>query len=244
MPDAPTPPAPESTNGKAKRAKAGFISQSLVDAIDLADTCHQEATKPDVAAKLAERDWSAADQASLGTQLDQAEHLQTQIAAARAGKGTRTQEESDAREKLLTALDPILKGARRTFAGDDAQRAAFGIGQNLSNAVTGELIRVAKYARDQLTGTPPKIVLKGVIQAEITAIATQADAYDQANWAQSQAQQTASALLQDLRTLVETSINPLRRELQLTADMAYPHRVETNAAQRKAFGLQADRPLA
>lgn len=50
-----------------------------------------------------------------------------------------------------------------------------GIGQNLSNAVTGEFIRVAKYALDQLTGTPPKNVLKGVIQAEITAIVTQAD---------------------------------------------------------------------
>lgn len=204
----------------------------------------KEAAKPDVAAKLAERDWSAADQTSHGTQLDQAESLQTQIAAARAGKGTRTQEEEAARTALLTSLDPILKGARRTFAGDDAQRAAFGIGQNLSNAVTGELIRYAKYARDQLTGTPPKIVLKGVIAAEIIAIATLTDAYDQAHWAQSQAQQTASALLQDLRTLVEQKINPARREVQLTADMAYPHRVETNAAQRKAFGLQADRPLA
>ncbi|MBK8095434.1 MAG: hypothetical protein IPK32_26575 [Verrucomicrobiaceae bacterium] len=46
----------------------------------------------------------------------------------------------------------ILKGTRRSFAGDDAQRAAFGIGQSLSNAVT-----------------PPKIVLKGVIAAESTA---------------------------------------------------------------------------
>jgi len=244
MPDAPTPaPVPTNTD-KATRAKPGFISQSLVDAIDLAYTCQQEAAKPAVAAKLAERDWSAADQTKLGTQLAKTDVLQTQIAAARAGKGTRTQEEEAARAALLTALDPILKGARRTFPNDDAQRAAFGIGQNLSNAITGELIRYAKYARDQLTGTPPKIVLKGVIATEITAIATQADAYDQANWAQAQAQQTASALLQDLRTLVETSINPLRRELQLTADMAYPHRVETNAAQRKAFGLQPDRPLA
>ncbi|MFN0079697.1 MAG: hypothetical protein ACKVY0_24805 [Prosthecobacter sp.] len=244
MPDAPTPAPEPASNGKAKRAKAGFISQSLVDAIDLADDCHLEAAKPEVAAKLAERDWSAADQTKLGEHLVKADDLQNDIAEARAGKGTRTQEESEAREKLLTALDPILKGARRTFASDDAQRAAFGIGHNLSNAITGEVLRHAEYARDQLTGTPPKIVLKGVIATEITAIATLADKYKNADWAQAQAQQTASALLQDLRTLVETKINPARRELQLTADMAYPHRVETNAAQRKAFGLQVDRPLA
>ena len=244
MPDTPTPAPEQPDNGKSKRAKPGFISQSLVDAIGLAETCHQEAAKADVAAKLAERDWTAADQTQIGEFLEQSDTLQTQIASARAGKGSRTQEENEAREKLLTALDPILKGACRTFAGDVAQRAAFGIGQNLSNADTAELIRVAKYARDQLTGTPSKIVLKGVIAAEITAIATQADAYDHANWAQAQAQQTASALLQDLRSLVEQEINPLRRDLQHAADMAYSHRIETNAAQRKAFGLQPDRPLA
>lgn len=244
MPDEPMPAPETSPASKPPRAKPGFISQSLENAINLADTCHQEAAKPEVAAKLAEREWTAADQTQLDGHLSQSEALQSQIAAARAGKGSRTQEESQARQALLTALDPILKGARRTFANDAAQRAAFGIGQNLRNAATLELIRVAKYARDQLTGAPPQIILKGVIPAETAAIATLAGAYDQADWAQGQAQQNASALLQQLRTLVENHINPLRRELQLAADMAYPHHIETHAAQRKAFGLQADRPLA
>lgn len=244
MPDTPTPaPEPNNNNGKPKRAKPGFISQSLSDAIDLADDCLLEAEKPEVASKVAEREWSAADQTKLRQLLGKTETLLTQIAEARAGKGTRSQEEKEAHGKILIALDPILKGARRTFAHDAAQRAAFGINKNLSNADIDELIRYAKYARDQLTGTPPKIVLKGALATEITAIATLASAYEKTDWATSQAQGKASAILQDLRTLIETEINPLRRDLQHAADMAYPHRVETNAAQRKAFGLQPDRPL-
>ena len=240
MPDAPTPPTP----AKSTRAKSKFISKDLLEAINLADDCHLEAAKPDIAPALAARAWTAADQTKLGTALTQSDDFQSQIATARAGKGTRTEEETQARTDLLTDLDPILKGVRRTFPDSDAQRAAFGIGQNLSNADTGELVRVAKYARDQLTGTPAKIVLKGVIAAEVAAIATLADKYEQADWAQSQAQQKASDLLLKLRALVETGINTLRRDLQHAADMAYPHRLETNAAQRKAFGLQPDRPLA
>jgi len=246
MPDTTTPatPAPATEAAKATRAKAGFISKDLIEAIDLADDCHQEAAKPDTAPKLTERDWTAADQTQLGTLLTQCESLQTEIANARAAKGTRGEEETKARLEVLTALDPILKGARRTLVDSDAQRAAFGIGANLSNADSGELIRVAKYARDQLTGTPPAIVLKGVIAAEITAIATLATKYGSADWAQSQAQQKATDLLLKLRALIEQKLNPHRRDLQHAADMAYPHRLETNAAQRKAFGLQPDRPLA
>ncbi|MBK8090551.1 MAG: hypothetical protein IPK32_00750 [Verrucomicrobiaceae bacterium] len=136
----------------------------------------------------------------------------------------------------------MLKGTRRTFAGDDAQLAAFGIGQNLSNAVTCELIRVAKCARDQLTGTPPKIVLKGVIAAEITAIATLADAYDQANWAQSQAQQTASTLLQDLRpSSNKTSTPPAANS---TSPPTWPPPASQNERRPpKPFGLQPGRLL-
>jgi len=241
MPDNTTPAAPVPT--KPTRASAGFISQRLIDAINLASDCHLEAAKTDLAPKLTERDWKAADQTKLGQLLTQTDTLQNKIAAARAGKGTRSEEETTARAELLTALDPILKGVRRTFAHSDAQRASFGIGQNLSNADTTELLRVATYTSDQLTGTPPKTVLKGILPAEITAIATLVNKYDQANWAQGQAQHAASQLLDQLRALIDNEINPLRRDLQHAADMAWPHRLETNAAQRKAFGLQPDQAL-
>ena len=244
MPDSPTPTVPTPpTNGKTPRAKSGFISRDLLDALSLADDCHLEAAKPDIAPALTLRAWTAADQTKLGGLLTQSDDFQNQIADARAGKGTGTEEETKARAELLTALDPILKGVRRTFANSDAERSAFGIGQNLSNADTAELLRFAKYARDQLSGTPPKAVLKGVLATEIAAIATLADKYEAAGWAQGQAQQKASDLLLKLRALVENEMNPLRRDLQHAADMAYPHRIETNAAQRKAFGLQPDRPF-
>jgi len=50
-------------------------------------------------------------------------------------------------------------------------------------------------------------------------------------------------VLDQFRVLVDNELNPPRRDLQHAAEMAWPHRVETNAAQRNAFGLQADRPL-
>jgi hypothetical protein len=78
----------------------------------------------------------------------------------------------------------------------------------------------------------------------VPSITTRVSKYGEANWAQGQAQQAATQLLDQLRALIDNDLNSLGRDLQHAADVAWPHRVETNAAQRKAFGLQPDRPMA
>ena len=240
--DPPTPPAP-----KTPRAKPGFIDQGLEDAITLADDCHREAAKTDVAPKLLERHWTAADQQALGDSLGRCDGFKKQIKEARTGKRIRSAGEDEARTALIVALDPILKGARRTYPDGSAERSAYGIGESLANSSTSDLLALAVYAVGQLApganNTPPKDTLKGVLPAEIATLGQLVAEYKDADWAHGDAQQTASRLLAQLRSEVEDKLNPLRRDCQGAADQAYTHRDPTNAAQRRAFGLQPDRPL-
>ena len=88
MPVTTTPPAPEQpSNDKPPRAKAGFLSKDLLDAINLADDCHLEAAKPDIAPVLQARAWSAADQTKLGGLLTQSDDFQNQNATAHSDPG-------------------------------------------------------------------------------------------------------------------------------------------------------------
>lgn len=249
MPDNTTPatPTPEPTPEKPKRAKPGLISKALLDAIHDAEDYRDEAAKAENVAALAERDWDAAHQTQLSTDIANANALITQITAARADKGSSTLDEAAARTALVQALTPIQIGAKRTFADDAAQKKAFGIGTGLTTLSVDDLIALAVYADSQIStknGQPAKVKLKGVTAHEITAIATLATQYGQADTQQSDAQQKAAALLLQLNDLVTNKLNPHRRDLQHAADMAWPHFIETNAVKRDAFGLQADRPLA
>lgn len=156
-------------------------------------------------------------------------------------------EEEAARKELHIALDPIIKGARRTYPDGAPERAAYGIGKSLPNASTSDLLGYATYADSQLApganNAPPKAVLKVVLPAEVAAISALVTKYKDADWAQADAQKKASQLLAQLRVEVEDTLNPKRRDLQGAADQAYTDRDPLNAAQRQAFGLQASRPL-
>ena len=235
----PTPAAPQSSRG--------FISQKLEDDITLAAVCAQEAGKPAIATALDIRDWSATDQAALIASLAVCTGYKATIKDLRTGKLTRTDEEDAAREEILHALDPILKGARRSHADLSAERKAYGIGEGVSSHSTQDLLDLAVYAFGQLApgvgNTPAKDKLKGVLPEEIAALDTLRIKYENANWAQGDAETKAVALLAKLKKEIQETLNLLRRDLQGTADQAYTHRDPINAAQRKAFGLQADRPL-
>lgn len=245
----PPDPVPTTTNPPAKpsRAKPGFIDRELQDAITLATDLHRQAGKADNAPALTLREWDAAEQSRLGASLVRCDQLLDRLRVARAGKGARTKDEEAARRQLLEALDPILKGARRTFPEDSPERAAYGIGEALSTRSTVDLLRIAGYAFHQLisdTGyAPPKAVLKGVLTNEIVIVGALHGRYRQADWAQEDMEQSAAQILAELRHEVEDVLNPKRRDLQGAADQAWTHRNPVNAAQRKAFGLQPDRPL-
>jgi len=240
-------PAPTNPTPKPARAKPGFIDRDLQDDITLATDLRRQAGKAEYAPTLAQRAWDAAEQSRLGASLDRCDRLIDRLRVARTGKGSRTKEEEAARKQLLTALDPILKGARRTFPEDSSERGAYGIGEDLANRSTVDLLRIAHFAFNQLisaTGyAPPAAVLKGVLLNEIIVVGALHGRYRQADWAQEDGQQSAEELLAELRHEVEDVLDPKRRDLQGAADQAWTHRDPLHAARRKAFGLQPDRPL-
>ena len=240
-------PTPTNPTPKPSRAKPALIDRELQDALTLAGNCHRVATKAENATLLAQRAWGVTEQSQLDVSLRRCDDLIDRLRVARTGKGSRTKDEEAARKNLLEALDPILKGARRTFPEDSPERAAYGIGEALSTRSTDDLLGVAKYAFKQLmsqTGyAPPKAVLKGVIFNEIVIVGSLHRRYREADWAQGDQQKSAEQLLAALRHEVETVLNSRRRDLQGAADQAWTHRDPVNAAQRKAFGLQSDRPL-
>ncbi len=229
---------PKKTSGKR-----GFLDRGLEDDFTLAGNCHREAVKPEVAPKLLERAWTAANQLALGESLDRCGKIVLRLKALRTGKITRTDEEEADRAELLAALAPILKGARRSYPNGSAERAAYGIGEKLANRSTRDLLGFAAYGFAQLGGAAPKDTLKGVLPAEIAALDTLHQKYRNADFAQADAQKDSATLLAELRAEVEQTLNPLRRDLQGAADQAFTHRDKLNAEQRKAFGLMPDRPL-
>ena len=243
MPDSTTPPVAPVLS----RAKPGFIDQDLEDAQILAENCHREAAKPGVTPLLVEREWVAADQTALGDSLSRCGAFVQQLKEVRTGKKTRTKDEQKARALLLVALDPVIKGSRRKYADGSAERRAYGIGARLSSAGTPTLYDAAVYGFGQLQpgagGTAAKDTLKGVLPSEIATLGTLATDYKNADWLQGDAQREAAKTLAKLRLEIESTLSPLRRDLQGAADQAYTHRNPVNAAQRKAFGLQPDRSL-
>jgi hypothetical protein len=248
-PSASNPPQPEPAPGPGP--KRGEINRATLDDIALADKCAAAASEDDNTATLQQRAWTSQNQTDLTAAVAQAEDFVRQIKAARAGKRTRTQDETAAREELLAALDPILTGAKRTFPDGAGERTLFGVGENIANHTTHDLWRLARDTHKNLTpgkaddGTskPPAYTLKGVQPDEIAALGTLAQKYKDADFAQADTGLTAAELLDQLNKLMDETLNPLRRDLQLTADQAWPYRESTNRSKRMAFGLPANRPV-
>ncbi len=243
-------PAPDPTptpTPASKRAKRGFIDQAVEDNITLAGKCQQEAAKVDVAPLVELREWTLEKQTNLTASLGRCDGYINNLRALRVASEDSTDDEAKARLALLIGLDPIVKGARRKYPSGAPERAAYGVGANLSSASTADLYTAAVYSAAQLSpgtgNTPPKDILPGVRATEITVIAQLAETYKTANFAQSDAQKDSAKLLSQLHQEVDITLNPLRRDLQGAADQAFTHRDPTNAAQRKAFGLQPDRSL-
>ena len=231
-----TPPDP-----KPKRAPRGDIDHTITDDIKLARDCHHQAEKPLYIPLLTEREWLPANQTALGDAIEQSDTLLTQLLRARTSTGKYSDDETAARAALLAALAPVQKAARRTFPEGDPRRADFGVGADASNSDTNDLIRLVTYAADQLKDPAPKAKLTGLTPAEITALSTLTAQYRTADFAAADAQLDASTLLAHLNHHIDTQLNPRRRDLQIAADMAWPHTNPLNAPLRTAFGIPADK---
>ncbi len=253
MPDQPSTPPPAATpapDGKT-RAKRAEVNRATLNDIFLADKCAKAAAEDENIATLSGRDWTAQEQAGLTAGVTLAEDLVRKIKAARAGKKTRTQTETAAREELLAALDPILTGAKRTFPDRAGERTLFGVGENIANSTTHSLWRLARDTHENLTPgegeagypSPANYTLKGVLPEEIDRLGDLAQKYKDADFAQAEANLTAAEHLDRLNQHMDKKLNPLRRELQLTAEQAWPYRESTNRSKRLAFGLPGNRPM-
>jgi hypothetical protein len=253
MPDEPATTSPQTPQPPARkpRAKRTEISRDTLDAIDLADKCSHAATEDDNMTFLLKRDWTAEEQATLLVGVVSDNKLVREIKVARTVRKTLTQEESDARKELLGALDPILAGAKRSFSDGAAERALFGVGGSIGSNTTAQLYRLALDTHKYLTpgetesgeATPAKYTLKGVLPEEITKLGELGKKYKNADFAQANALLDAAQLLDLLNQHVNEVLNPLRRELQLAAEQAWPYREPTNRSKRMAFGLPANRPM-
>ena len=240
MPDTTPPPTPP----KKKRATPSDISKETEADIKLADKCAAAAADGTMPL-LIPREWTDQDQSRLRAAVEHANRIVRDLKNLRSTKKVRTTEEAAARTELLTALDPILAGAKRTFPDGHADRALFGVGQNLANETTARLYRLALDSSINLTAqgnTPAQYKLKGLLPAEITELSRLGNKYKDADFAQASALLNAAEHLDALNTHMTKILNPLRRELQLAADQQWPYRQKTNRAKRIAFGLPSDRP--
>ena len=241
----PTTPTPETEPPKKPRAKPAEISRETTAEIALADACFKAVARENNAAILAVREWTGEKQSSLGGHIAQAIEFIRLLKAARAGKKTRTKEETAAREELLAALEPILIGAKRTYADGAGERELFGVGKDLINATTAQIYQLALEAHKNLSPegvAPAKYKLAGVLPAEITALGQLGTKYQDADFAQLTALLDAASILDTLTQHVSENIAPLRRELQLAADQAWTYRKPENRVKRLAFGIPGGRP--
>lgn len=253
MPDEPstTPPKPPQPPARKPRAKRTEISRDILGDIDRADKCSRAAAEDDNMTFLLRRDWTAEEQATLLAGVTSDNKLVRDIKIARTVRKVLTLSESDARKELLSALDPVLAGAKRAFPDGSAERALFGVGGATGSATTAQLYRLALDTHKNLTpgqtdtGTPAPAAytLKGVLPEEITRLGELGQNYKDADFAQSNALLDAAQLLDLLNQHVNETLNPLRRELQLAAEQAWPYREPTNRAKRMAFGLPTNRPM-
>lgn len=238
-------PTPPSDVPKA-RAPRGEVNSGILREIDLASQCARAAAEDDYQPTLLQRQWTAANQTSLTAAATHASDLVRDIKAARAGKKTRTREEETARAELIASLDPILAGAKRTFAEGSGERDLFGVGGDIAKATTARLYRLATDTFQNLTPTgsdPAKYTIRGVLPAEITRLGDLGQQYKNADFAQADAILDAAELLDQLTQHMAGILNPLRRELQFAAEQAWPSREPMNRSKRLAFGLPPSRPM-
>ena len=90
---------------------------------------------------------------------------------------------------------------------------------------------------------PPAAVLKGVTPTEIAAVDALHARYRRADWAQRDQKKTAEQLLAETEPRSPADPQPpAGATWQGAADQAWTHRDPRHAAQRKAIGLQPDKP--
>jgi hypothetical protein len=251
MPDpTPTPtPPPTPPPAKAKRTRSALNKEYLKEITDSRKVA-AAALDPNHTAALADVDFDDTLPGQVTSLADEVEGALGTLAGTRAGKKEMTDQEKAAREALLAVIAPIQTAAKRKFKGETGSlREAYFIGgpKQLSNSTLEEVLTAARAILARLSpganNAPPVDVLPGIKPlGKIKALSDAIAAYDAKNTAQGNQQQAAGEDLEAIGAQVAT-LAGLRREIQLTADQAWPWRTPDVKAIRKAFLLADDRPM-
>jgi hypothetical protein len=251
MPDSTaTPPAPE-VPAPATRRPRGVINAKYLDEIELVRELVLQARLPENVAPLTARECLPAEIDQLETTAGLLNQAALKAVGRSAARKMDTEEEQAARTRLLNAISPIRTGAKRKYRGEGNQagRSAYFVGETTNVSlerllfIAGSiLLKLTPQPDPAGTGTlPPEDTLKGITAADLAELQQAHDAYIDKDAAQTTTGNEAGALRQQVEVLYD-QVRIQRIDLQLAADLAWPHTNPANAPIRRAFSIPENRP--
>ena len=240
MPDpTPTPTPAPPPDPKPKRAAPGDVPQQTLADTKLAEDVAAAAHDADHKDKLAEEQLPATAATDLETLAGAARGLAGETVTAKKAKLTATQAEQKAHKPLMDALRDIQQRAKGKFPTGDPKRAAYCI--NKPNF--GDDRKVFEQDAENIINLGAADALRALTSEKIAAARAALEIWKKADQAQHKAEEDQGKLLGQLDAKV-ADMNAKRREIQLTADTAWPHTDSANAPYRRAFKLPVNQPIA
>ncbi|TAL04910.1 MAG: hypothetical protein EPO07_04530 [Verrucomicrobia bacterium] len=229
--------APATVINKTRKSP-GPINQALARELSRAEFVGLAAQNAAYATGIGNRD---IDGDFVSAFLDDVDAARTKMGAAvnhtTAHRGA-TAAEKKAAKQLEAGMREVQKAAKQKYARTNRIALAdYFIGKKLNGsrsnlAQTSQTI-LGKVASDELPG---------ITTAKVKALGAQRKSWLDASEAQVTAETAALDSRAELKTMIQ-SIKDRKLAIQLAADAEYPHTDEANAATRKEFALQPDRPL-
>ena len=250
MPDSNTPTTPE-VPAPATRRPRGVINAKYLDEIELIRELVLQARLPENVAPLIARECLPEEIDALETTAGLLNQAALKAVGRSAARKLDTEEEQTARTRLLNAISPIRTGAKRKYRdeGNQAGRSAYFVGETTNVSlerllfIAGSiLLKLTPQPDSTGTGTlPPEDSLKGITTNDLSELQKAHEAYIDKDTVQTATGNEASALRQQVETLYD-QVRVQRIDLQLAADLAWPHTNPANAPNRRAFSIPENRP--
>jgi hypothetical protein len=235
---APTPPNPEPTPAQPKQTR-GDVDKTILADITLAEDVAAAASDPDHAPQLAAEELDANAAANLLAGAKDARELVGKVVAAKKARLAATKTEQEACASLMGCLRDLQQRAKRRFPVGDPKRAAYGINKKNFGADRESLEQDAENIITQAGGD----ALPGLKPEKLAAASAALAAWKKADEAQHKAEEDQARRLNELNDTV-AKVNAQRREIQLTADTAWPHTDKANAPVRRSFQIPVNQPVA
>lgn len=235
MSDTPTPPTPPAEPNPTP----GDIDKKLLAAIKLGeDVIEAATTDPSHTAALTAEELDEDALPDLATYTGEARTLAARVVPTKRARNAATRAEAATLKTLLAVLRDIQKRAKRKFPKDKARQGAYLIGKNNLGKNRTELEEDA----ETILAVGASDGLPGLTPAKLTAATAALGAWKDADASQVTAEEEQGKLLKALEVKV-AQINEVRREVQRTADLAWPHTDPANAPIRRTFKLPPNKPF-